>query len=698
MEPISKSVEPKPKVISYIRWSTGGQKLGDSERRQVEAASEWLRENGYDPDPNEVLEDSGLSGYHSENFGENGALGKFILRVKNGQYPEGTVLVIEDFSRFSRSQVRLAQQRFLELINNGIRVVIVKDRKEYNSENYQFADMIVSLANMQAAHEESDRKSNHLKKFWKGRRQEALKHANEEKTMYPVLLPSNSPDWLRKITINGQKYFEVIEERRDVIERIFWLADKGGNDGLGLGSTRIVRVLEQEGVKPFKGEKQNMAKSFNDSYILRLLNDRRVLGELQPYKNPINEETGKRFRIKDGDPIPNYFPPIIEEQLYDRVREKREQRKNYRQGKVSSTFRNLFTNLVKCRYCGSSMTLFQKRGSRAEGGKCDYLQCSEGTKLRNCQNRAVRYLDTLEKTLIAVLLELDLSPLFKANTEKDDRKKIDIRNEIHKYQKRLDEIQNEILNVTRLQVKNPNDDSFHVVKEELMEEKNTLNELIEKLSYELNTMGRHHNYTEFKNNLEFVLSSTMLEDEMEIYNKRRAINTYLMDIIQYISVDSKNKECWVVFELGYVKEELLASFQRGQDMLKSGQIGIPMKPEYENLKIGDIAPDDGSYIPTESEIRAFGTEAMNAHLRIKLHRFNAYEPDSMDVEILREAFPVAPPELIKINQTMNKAINRTWKRFKNKTYKVLDLKSYENLKNSLFDDELLKSITDNKEA
>jgi DNA invertase Pin-like site-specific DNA recombinase len=691
MDKDDNSLVKKPPVVSYIRWSTGGQKLGDSERRQLESSRKWLIENGYEVDENIVLEDSGLSGFHRENFSENSALSKFIEKVKKGQFPKGTKLVIEDFSRFSRAELPLAQEKFLQLINNDIHVVIVKDRVEYSKENYKFTDMIVSLAKMESAHEESARKSLHLNSFWENRRKKAKENSEENKEIYPVLLPSSAPDWLRKVDINGQKHFEIIEERQKVIEYIFELADTGGIDGLGLGSTRIVRVLEKKGIEPFIGERKNTARTFNDSYVLRLFNDRRIIGELQPYKNPINKDTGKRIRIKDGNPIPDYFPQVIDIDTYNRVQQKIKQRKTYFSGKISNTFSNIFTKIVKCHFCGSPMTLFQKRGSKAEGGMISYLQCSEGTKLRDkekCGNKSVRYSDTFEKTLISTLVELDLSPLFKTKVDKDDSQKIDIRNQIYKHKTQLDKINIDIKNVSRLQVKNPDDESFDEIKMELREEKNKIDEQIETLNQELITIERNNDYDLFRNNLDFVLNSVDLDDDFKTYTKRRAINTYLMDIIQYIAIDGVTKNCWIVFDLGFVKEELLASFMRGENNKKN------LKPKQikGEFKIGDIAPEDDFIMPSDTQISAFGTNAVSAHIKVKLHRFNVYQPDTMDTEILREAYDIAPPSLIKINRICDNAINRNWKHLRRKHFQVLDQNKYEEIQNSLFDQEFLSQF------
>lgn len=656
------SINNKPLVISYIRWSSGVQKLGDSERRQMQLASNWLEENGYEIDENQILRDDGKSGYYSENFSERGALGQFIQKVKDNQIPKGTILIIEDFSRFSRAQINIAQQRFLELINNGIRVYIAKDKKEYNQDNYNMTDMIVSLAKMTAAREESERKSHHLTQFWNGARKKADNKKSYKK--YPVILPSTAPDWLKKVKSedDGQKYFEPIKERIEVIKRIFELADTGGHDGLGLGSTVIVRVLESEGIKPFKGEKANTAKTFNDAYVLRLLKDKRLLGYLQPYSNPVNEETGKRTRVVSGDPIPNYFPPIISKELFDKVNTKIQQRKIYQGGKVSRKFTNLFTKIVKCSYCGSSMTLFTKRGSKAEGGRSAYLQCSEGTKLRKCGNRAVRYFDTFEQTIIKTLIELDLSNLFNKSTNNNEEQLSKKRNEIFELEEKYKTIDKKVKNAIEFIFEDPTNKDYIIIKEELVNKRKIIELNIEKLNDELMSFNRKSNYEDFIDNLTIVNNSLTEEDEILSYNQRRAINTYLIDIIQYIALDGVNQNCWIVFDLGFFKDK----------MKKSVAVGF------------EIEAISNSYLPTEKELKAFGVSPIEAHLKVNLKRFNNSVPNNEDILNLRESYEIATEELVRINDIVNQAINTNWRSLKRKNYQVLDADTHTQLLDQIY--------------
>jgi len=660
------STEKKPIVISYLRWSTGTQALGDSERRQLETASKWLDKNGYKINEDYILRDHDKSGFYSENFSDSGALGIFIKKVKDGQIPKGTVLIIEDFSRFSRAKVRLAQQRFLELINNGIRVYIAKDDKEYNEEDCNEIDLIISISKMASAHEESARKSYHLNEFWKGARERASK---ENDGLYPVILPSMAPWWLAKIVgTDGKKYFKPIEERKQVIERIFELAITGlGSGSGGLGSTQIARVLESEGVKPFTGERKNAASTFNDSYVLRLLNDRRLLGEHQLYTNPVNEKTGKRERKVDGKPIKDYFPPVIEKSIFDAAKGEMIRRGVYQKGKVAKKFTNLFTKIVKCSYCGASMTLFSKKGSKAEGGKCVYLQCSEGTKFKKCGNRAVRYFDTFEKTVLRTLTELELSLLFDNSKSSEEDERNSIRNEQSEINEELLDIDRRVSNATHLLLDTPDDRDIKIARTDLISRRTELRLELSRLDEKLFTVSRSVNYASFQDNLSLVMDTFNSEDELATYIQRRTINTHLIDIIQYIAVDGVNQSVWVVFDLNYFKQQLADSFSYTDNYL--------------NQCYKEGTPTIFSTEVTESEVEALEaySSGICAHLKIKLKRFNTDEPTYDDVLKLRRAYEVAPKELRDINEIVNSGINQNWKTLRRRSYEIIDNDLYDQI-------------------
>src|SRR5262245_930103 len=93
-----------PNVIraySYLRFSDGSQRKGDSLRRQREFAVELCRRNGWVLDDSLHLRDLGVSAYRSKNA-KVGALAEFIEAVQSGRVRPNSVLVIESIDRLSR--------------------------------------------------------------------------------------------------------------------------------------------------------------------------------------------------------------------------------------------------------------------------------------------------------------------------------------------------------------------------------------------------------------------------------------------------------------------------------------------------------------------------------------------------------------------------------------------------------------------
>jgi len=70
-------------AYSYVRFSTPQQALGDSLRRQVAAAEQFCKENGYTLDRSLTLHDKGIRAFRGENI-EIGRLGVFLGLVKAG--------------------------------------------------------------------------------------------------------------------------------------------------------------------------------------------------------------------------------------------------------------------------------------------------------------------------------------------------------------------------------------------------------------------------------------------------------------------------------------------------------------------------------------------------------------------------------------------------------------------------------------
>ena len=149
------------------------------------------------------------------------------------------------------------------------------------------------------------------------------------------------------------------------------------------------------------------------SYINKILRSRAVIGEFQPHKLV----DGKRQPI--GDPIPDYFPPVIDKELFYQVQAQlqanAEKKGNAggRTGKVS----NLFTHVIKCGLCGYPMHFINK-GKPPKGGK--YLVCDASRRLKTCTAKPIRY-EEFEQLFFDNFEELDISQLIPGEDETQAR-------------------------------------------------------------------------------------------------------------------------------------------------------------------------------------------------------------------------------------------------------------------------------------
>ena len=148
----------KRNCYSYTRFSSSQQAEGDSYRRQIERVQEFCKR--HDLELNETrFEDLGVSGYTGDNI-QKGALGDFIAALADGKIPKGSVLILENWDRFSRLEPMEARTTLGKIIKGGVDVVTLEDGKFHTAENYNdFTNLITSIAQMQRAHDESKRKA-----------------------------------------------------------------------------------------------------------------------------------------------------------------------------------------------------------------------------------------------------------------------------------------------------------------------------------------------------------------------------------------------------------------------------------------------------------------------------------------------------------------------------------------------------------
>jgi DNA invertase Pin-like site-specific DNA recombinase len=372
------------RAYSYLRFSTPEQMKGDSFRRQVELSRAYAIQHKLDLDESLTFRDLGVSAFRGRNVKE-GSLGDFIKAVETGRVLPGSYLLVESLDRLSRDKVQLAFRQFSAILESGVNIVTLTDGKVYTTDslNENFADLLISLATMFRAHEESLTKSKRLKAAWKDKRDMARAGGRK--------LTAMCPGWLRLDKDTGE--YVVIEDRVEIIRRIFDMAING------LGADVISRQFHMEGISPF-----GRSSRWHPSYIQKVLNNEAVIGTFQPMRHEIRPD-GKRGNIPDGEPIDDYFPAVIATEDFLRAKQMRKDRR-IGSGRKGNKFSNLFTRLAVCGSCGATMVYAGK------GEGYVYLVCRNAKQGRDgCKYHSWRYRNT-ELFILIGLQEVQYEDLF----------------------------------------------------------------------------------------------------------------------------------------------------------------------------------------------------------------------------------------------------------------------------------------------
>ncbi len=359
-------------AYSYIRFSSPAQMKGDSLRRQLEAARAYAEAHGLLLD--ESLQDLGVSGFRGKNA-DTGALGRFLDLIQSGRVAPGSVLVVESLDRLSRQQIMPALGRLAEIVNAGVDVVTLADGQRYTPTSLNdMSQLIISIAIMSRAHEESRIKSERIRAAW-----EKKKRLAQEKQ---VPLSSNCPGWLR--LSEDRSHFEVIEERAAVIREIFRLSIEG------MGHHRIACWLNERKV-PALSRHRGPDTHWGAGTVCRILNGIAVLGGHRSAGTP--QEAA----------VMNYYPAIIDEATYHLAQSRSQSRQAAGKGR-KGRFDNLLQHLAVCPECGSAMHYLHRGDERLA-----VLQCSSHKYAAGCTHRLKPKYQRVENSVWHALTQADIS-------------------------------------------------------------------------------------------------------------------------------------------------------------------------------------------------------------------------------------------------------------------------------------------------
>lgn len=308
-------------AITYLRYSSAiqGVEGADSTRRQNDLFKQWLKKNS-DAQIVASFSDEGLSGYKGKHL--TGQFGDMLARIESGEFPEGTILLVESIDRIGRLEHLETEASMNRILGNGIEIHTLQDGLIYTKD--ALADdlgiSIIQRVKAYIAHQESKQKSFRVSQKWEQRAKLAL--AGKQRLTKMV------PGWIDPDTFK-------LNEHAETVKLIFKLL----LDGESLHN--IARHLQSNGIKSFSRRKD--ANGFSVHSVRTILRSETTIGTL-----PASQRN-------DRPAIPNYYEAAIDASTFNKAQEILGKNRTGRTPASDNPLTiNIFKGLFRCR-CGASV-------------------------------------------------------------------------------------------------------------------------------------------------------------------------------------------------------------------------------------------------------------------------------------------------------------------------------------------------------
>lgn len=331
-------------AYSYARFSDPSQSAGQSLERQQNYAPEFCKEFGCKLDSSLTFKDEGKSAFHGKHISEGGGLARFVQFIEAGRVRSGEILIIENLDRMSRLPLEQAEELLRSILTRGVRIHTrspwaIYDRATLN-DAMQRMQMIFEFTR---SHRESKYKQERLSRRW---------ISNRDRIRKGEYHLANVPAWLTPKRESGKVVgYDVDPAASATVKRIYQLCC----DGVGMST--ICKMLNQENVPTLGG-----GKNWGRSYIFKILKNRAVLGEYQPFSSvKVNgREIESSRRVAVNEPIKDHFPRIISDKVFEQAQLSLNKRTVARTGAGTESVVNLFAGLLRDVRSGSTMHVNDK--------------------------------------------------------------------------------------------------------------------------------------------------------------------------------------------------------------------------------------------------------------------------------------------------------------------------------------------------
>jgi len=160
-----------------------------------------------------------------------------------------------------------------------------------------------------------------------------------------------------------------LPDRAEIVQKVFELSIGG------VGSYSIANFLNQQDVPAF-----GPSLTWDHSTVDNMLRNRATIGEHQPK----SYAGGNKKGVPTGSPIPNYYPPVVDEATFEAAQKARQQNLVANRGRKGRHLTNIFSGLVSCEYCSSAVKFHSN-------GDAKSLMCSKVLSGSGCIRSAWSY-------------------------------------------------------------------------------------------------------------------------------------------------------------------------------------------------------------------------------------------------------------------------------------------------------------------
>lgn len=321
------------KVATFSRTSTDYESQKTSIGNQEDIFKSWIEKN------NCILYKSYIDD------GISGTKGKYRTEwkelIEDGKNKRYDILLAKSYSRFGRNMVETLGA-IKELRENNIRIIFIEDNLDSKEDITKFG--LFSWI----AEQESQNTSKRIKTVFN--------HFKETGKIFNCIAPFGYDYDINK------KNFVINELEAPIIKRIFKLYLQGN------GTNKIGNILTSEGIKGKNGGiiRGNTIKNIilNEVYTGTLIQGKSETIDVTISKmNQIEPENWIKH-YNNHDAIIDYETFIEANKLFTINSEKAKKHRYSIKGIERASNASLFSNLLTCNNCGSSMTIRRKKGKK----------------------------------------------------------------------------------------------------------------------------------------------------------------------------------------------------------------------------------------------------------------------------------------------------------------------------------------------